>query len=246
MDPVLQHLIRYQELSLEAARIKARLEEFPRQLDAIDAALQSATGSLATAKTAVADRAKEKRKLEADLQDLEAKLGKYNGQLMQVKTNEEYKAMQHEIAGVKEKINAVEEKILVLMEAAEDDDRRVKDEERVLVERRREAEASKEIVRKEQAAIEAEAARVAASRDEARGALTPDVLDMFDRIAGGREGKGIARARDERCQECKVRIRPAIYQEIRHNDRIIQCDSCRRILYYIPEEPPKEADGPAS
>jgi predicted nucleic acid-binding Zn-ribbon protein len=31
-----------------------------------------------------------------------------------------------------------------------------------------------------------------------------------------------------------VRLRPAIFQQIRHNTGIVQCDSCQRILYFVP------------
>jgi predicted nucleic acid-binding Zn-ribbon protein len=35
-----------------------------------------------------------------------------------------------------------------------------------------------------------------------------------------------------------VRLRPQVFQLVRQNDSVIQCDSCQRILYYIPPPPP--------
>ena len=46
--------------------------------------------------------------------------------------------------------------------------------------------------------------------------------------------------RDGLCSVCHVRLRPQVFQLVRHNDSIIQCDSCHRILYYIPPPPPAE------
>jgi predicted nucleic acid-binding Zn-ribbon protein len=37
-----------------------------------------------------------------------------------------------------------------------------------------------------------------------------------------------------------VRLRPHVFQQIRQNDTIIQCESCQRILYYVP--PPAAAE----
>ncbi|HKY31627.1 MAG TPA: C4-type zinc ribbon domain-containing protein [Candidatus Polarisedimenticolia bacterium] len=237
MDPVLRNLIRFQDLSLELSRLQAKLEEFPRQAQTIDAEVQAASGSLDAARAALSDHQKERRRLEGELQDFEAKLRKYNDQLMLVKTNDEYRAMQHEIAGVKQKIDGVEEKILALMEDNEAGERRVKDEQKALEEARKEGEARKAAVQGQKRQVEQEAARVSAELEEARAGLGPDVLDLFNRIARGRNGVALARARDERCQECKVRIRPQIFQEIKRNDRLIQCDSCKRILYHLPEAP---------
>ncbi|HET9481536.1 MAG TPA: C4-type zinc ribbon domain-containing protein [Candidatus Polarisedimenticolia bacterium] len=244
MDPVLLSLIRYQELSLELSRLDSRLQQFPERIAAIDAGLKASAGSLDSARAAIADHQKERRKLEGELQDLEAKLKKYNDQLMQVKTNDEYRAMQHEIDGVKEKIDGVEEKILILMEDADSADRRVMEEERLLEGKKREAEALRQAVGREEAAVREEHGLAAAAQAEARGALGPDVLELFARIAGGRNGVAMARAAGERCQGCKVRLRPQVYQEIKRNDTLIQCDSCKRILYYLPETTAESDAGP--
>ena len=46
--------------------------------------------------------------------------------------------------------------------------------------------------------------------------------------------------RDGLCSACHVRLRPQVFQQVRTNGQIIQCDSCQRILYYIPPPPPIE------
>lgn len=237
MDPVLQSLIRYQELFLESSRQTARLQQFPPQIKAIDDNLAASTASLTAARASLSDHQKDKRKLESELQDLESKLKKYNDQLMQVKTNTEYKAMQSEIEGVKAKVGGVEEKILEMIYSAEAAEKRVKEEEKALEALRKEGEARKAVVRAEENQVKQEAAAAEKAFIEARAMLTNDVLDLFNRIAKTRNGIAVARAREERCQECNVRIRPQIFQEIRRNERIIQCDSCLRILYYVAEAP---------
>ena len=237
MDPVLQSLIHYQELSLDLSRQKARLEQFPGLIKAIDDDLAVASASLTTARGAVSDHQKDRRQLERELQDLEAKQRKYNDQLMQVKTNIEYKAMQAEISGIKGKVDDAETKILLLMDEAEAADRRVREEERLLDGQKKEAEARKAAIRQEEDLFKQAASQVEAELQAAGAGIGSDVLDLFNRIASTRNGIGVSRARGERCQGCNVRVRPQILQEIRRNARIIQCDSCMRILYYIEESP---------
>jgi predicted nucleic acid-binding Zn-ribbon protein len=41
-------------------------------------------------------------------------------------------------------------------------------------------------------------------------------------------------ARDGICTLCHVRLRPQVFNTILRNDQIIQCDSCQRILYFVP------------
>lgn len=241
MDLVLKSLIRYQELSLELGRLNARLEQFPLQIKAIGDEVESAASALASARDALSEGQKERRAREAELQDLEGQFSKYNEQLMQVKTNNEYKAMQHAILGVKEQIGKVEERILLLMEEADDSDRKLKEDEKLLDGKRKEAEARKGVIGEERRQVEEEASRVAADHRAASEALGAEALELFNRIAHSRNGKAMARAHDERCQECNVRLRPHLFQEIKKNDHLIQCDSCRRILYYVAEAPTADA-----
>lgn len=241
MDPVLQNLIRYQEICLELSRIQDRLAKYPIQIQAIQSELKAAEGGLNAARTAAGDRQKDRRKLEMEVQDLEVKLRKYNDQLMMVKTNDEYRAVQNEIAGVKGKIGAVEEQILILMEEADTGDRRIKDEEALLARVSKQAEVQLAEVRAAQAAVQAELELAQAAQREARSGLTPEALEMFTRIAGTRNGVALARALDERCMGCKVRLRAQVYQDLKRNDAIVQCPSCHRILYYIPDPPAADA-----
>ena len=54
---------------------------------------------------------------------------------------------------------------------------------------------------------------------------------------------GDLEARDAICTICHVRLRPQVFNNVRRNDSIIQCDSCQRILYFAQ---PEGAPAPAS
>ena len=49
-----------------------------------------------------------------------------------------------------------------------------------------------------------------------------------------RNGVAVAEARDGICTICHVRLRPQVFNTVLRNDEIIQCDSCNRILYFVP------------
>ena len=60
------------------------------------------------------------------------------------------------------------------------------------------------------------------------------MLDTFERVAQRRNGIAVAEARDGICTICHVRLRPQVFNTVRRNEQIIQCDSCNRILYFVP------------
>jgi predicted nucleic acid-binding Zn-ribbon protein len=79
-----------------------------------------ATAAVEHAKAAVADGQAARRAIEKDLAAVQQRQGKYKDQLMEVKTNVEYHAMQHQITAANEEVGKHEEKILVnMMEADE-------------------------------------------------------------------------------------------------------------------------------
>jgi predicted nucleic acid-binding Zn-ribbon protein len=80
-----------------------------------------------------------------------------------------------------------------------------------------------------------------AARARIIGALdNKGVIDTFQRIAKVR-GTAVARAEGERCTVCQVRLRPAVFAEVRKNEQIVQCDSCNRILFFVPPKPTEAA-----
>ena len=66
------------------------------------------------------------------------------------------------------------------------------------------------------------------------GWLDRRVLDFCLGAPPPRHGIAVAEARDGICMICHVRLRPQVFNNVRRNTEIIQCDTCQRILYFVP------------
>jgi hypothetical protein len=73
----------------------------------------------------------------------------------------------------------------------------------------------------------------------------PRALIIFDGLVKSRKTAALSQAIDGLCIECRVRLRPQVFAEVRRNDQIRQCDNCQRILYYIPPPAAATAAEPA-
>jgi predicted nucleic acid-binding Zn-ribbon protein len=247
--PDLQRLIELQEIESRAAVANKAIAEAPGRIAALDALLQSATGALATAKQALVNNQTTRRSIDNDLTAAQQRRDKYKDQLMAVKTNEQLHAMQHQIETVGAEVLQHEERVLVSMMEADEINAAIKKAEAAL-------KAAQAKVATERAAIESEAkthqatvAECAVARDQVVAAMdNKGAIETFQRIAKVR-GIAVARAVDERCTICQVRLRPAVFAEVRKSESLVQCDSCNRILYYIPQAPkaaPAAPDASAS
>ncbi len=63
--------------------------------------------------------------------------------------------------------------------------------------------------------------------------VSPDALALFERVSKHRKGLAMSEARDGLCTQCHVRLRPQVYNELRRNESVMQCESCSRILYFV-------------
>jgi predicted nucleic acid-binding Zn-ribbon protein len=246
MLPDLERLIQLQDIESRAAVASKAIAEAPGRIAALDALLQSATTALASAKQSLSDNQTQRRSIDKDLIAAQQRHEKYKEQIMAVKTNEQLHAMQHQMKAVADEVGQHEERVLVSMMAADDINAAIKKAEAAL-------KAAQAKVATERAAIESETKANQAMVEQCttdRAALVakmdnPGAIETFQRIAKVR-GTAVARAEGERCTVCQVRLRPAVFTEVRKNNSLVQCDSCNRILYFIAPQAAKAPEASAS
>jgi predicted nucleic acid-binding Zn-ribbon protein len=241
MSPDLQRLIKLQQLESTITDARATLAAHPQRLADADARLNESKQAVETAKGRLKDNQDARRNLEKDVAVYQGRLTKFKDQLSLVKTNKEYQAMQHEIATAQSDLGGVEEKVLELMLEADTITADVKRTEAALTTRQKEIEAEKKELTEELASVETSLKEASQARAELVKGLDARLMAIFEQVARVRKGVAISTAtRDGLCSACHVRLRPFVFQQIRQNDAIIQCESCQRILYWIPPPPPIE------
>jgi predicted nucleic acid-binding Zn-ribbon protein len=232
--PALASLIALQQLDTAADAARRRLAELPAAEQAIDAALAAATSELDTVRTRLQENQQARRALEKDVAAVDARLARFEDHKAAVKTNQEFTALLHEIATAKKDKDAIEDRILVLMEAADQLGASLKADERDVAEKKKDGDRTKTALAAERGTLEAELARLAHERTgEARGVDAP-LLAKYEQLVKQRRGLAVAAMNGEICSACHVRLRPHITQQVRRNDSIVTCESCQRMLYVPP------------
>ncbi len=243
MDADLERLIRLQQIDSAAEAARRRIADHPSLVRSLDARLASATAALDDARAKLTDNQAARRAVEKDLAAIQSRLSKFKDQLMEVKTNKEYTAMQKEIEAAQNEVRRLEDLILERMlrhdelagaqKAAED--RLAADKAAIAAERTQ--------IEEETARLEREVAQAASARGRLVTEISPGVLSTYETVRE-RRGTAVVEIRSGYCTACHVRIRPQVANELRRNEIIYQCDSCRRILYFPPLGP-ASAEEPA-
>src|SRR5512135_2214614 len=108
MNPELEQLIGLQEADAVIGRLNEEIAALPRRVAAIEAKLAGTRTRLDGVRAALKNGETNRRKHESQIADLRQKISKYRDQSLEVKTNEQYRALMHEIEFAQKDITALE------------------------------------------------------------------------------------------------------------------------------------------
>jgi hypothetical protein len=230
---------------LEAAR--ERLDGVPDWMRELHEQYVAARTQIEELEEAIANAASERRAAEGQVEEAREKLKRYQKQINEVSTQREYGALLQEIDTVKQQVSEGEELAFAAMERAdalakelEETKAEFSDLDTRYAEEQQKWEAEKPSVAKEVAELEQRVAGL-------RGDLPANVVRQFDRIAERLTPPPLAPVRrverpgsrgpaEWHCGACNYRVRPQILVQIRSQGNMVQCESCKRILYIDDEE----------
>jgi hypothetical protein len=239
----LASLIALQGIDSAADARRKRLADLPAAEAAIDASIAAVTETVAAAKARVQDNLTTRRSLEKDVAGVDTRLGRFDDHKAAVKTNQEYTALLHEITTAKAEKDALEERILVLMEESDTLAAALKSAEADLQKAKQDAARDRAALTAERDTTDAELQRLAGERQQQLPGVDARALVMYEQLIKNRKGVAVAAMVRGHCTACHVRLRPHFEQQIRRNEGIVQCENCQRILYYVP---PAEAQAASS
>ena len=239
MSPDLERLIRLQQLEDSAAEARSKIDLHPTRLEDLAARLAGRTRDVDAAKQRLADQRADRQALEKELASIQTRLTRFKEQLMEVKTNKEYQAMQTEMAGAETEVRRLEDSILERMLEGDELAAEVAQVEQGLAEEQDLVAEERDTLEQERRDLEGRLGQYGEARAKLADEVAPQAIALFETVARQRKGVAVVEARNGRCSSCQVRLRPQLFNDIRSNSSLIQCESCQRILFY-------KADGLAS
>ncbi len=239
MHADLERVIALQQLDTRAAAARKQLAEAPDREQAFDARIDGVTQEIADSKAKLAANQEARRAIEKEVAVHQGRLSKYRDQAMAVKTNQEFHAIQHEMAHAQGEIKKHEDQVLERMVEADELTVALKAAEARLASERKTIDAERRKAQAEDAETQTALDGLTVERAAIVGQLDKRVLAIYEAALARRQGIAVAEAKDGLCPICHVRLRPQAYNDARRNDAIVQCDSCQRILFFVPAPAPQ-------
>jgi len=223
------------ELDERAAVQRAALASFAARREEVAKGLTGARAHLEAVKQRIAEVEKKRRDRERDVESLLADERKFQSQLPAVKKNEEYQALLHEIASVKDKRSAVETDVLMAFEEEERANGEKPGAEKALADAEALVREATATVDREEAEARAQLDALGAERAALMTKLSPPTRNRYERIHASRDGRAVVAIMKSSCGGCYRNQPPQVLQEARRGDRVLTCDGCGRMMVWPPE-----------
>ena len=236
MDLLLPMLLSLQQLDDKLSAFGQKKREIPERIQSMTRAFEDEKKQLEDDQQRLKEASLRQRSLEKQLQ--ESAEGRKNKQkkLLEVKTNEEYKALLKEIEYAKQADSATEDGILVVFEEIDALEQTIKEKEKSI--RESESKLKQETLNLEREGVEVDKENqiLQGERKKVAAELDPAVLRDYEKIRLKRAGQAVVTVQKEVCPGCHMQVPPQTINEVLQTGEIRHCQYCRRILYCELEE----------
>lgn len=229
----------YQDHHMAIVKIDRDINALTAQLAEVEEDIAQARGAIAEAEQRRADAEKHRKSEELEVESLKARLLEREGKLYAIKTNKEYQTSIKEIAEWKQDLRRRDEQILTWMEAAEAASGEIT--QLSTAHSDKEAAHTHMIAELQQAEAGLQTARAeeASERSKLEKEIATEVLRAYQRIQT-RYDDALAVVVNGMCTGCHMRVPPQRFIELRRGDKMVPCEECRRLLYWLPDEEPAQ------
>lgn len=230
--PNLDRLLILQDRDSKRLGFEGQLQSIPREVAAVEARIAAEKAAIETAKAEWQGLELKKKQLESDIKAAEDKIGKYRTQQSQVRKNDEYQALTHEIDTTQAAIGGLEEQEIAVMLTIDEAKKRFAAAEGELKKNISGHEARIRALREHEAQLNQDVAGAQAAVAAARPEVPVPYLRIYDRLAVKPGHPVCVTVNGGRCGGCHLKVPTHIEVMARNGAEIATCDQCGRILYW--------------
>jgi predicted nucleic acid-binding Zn-ribbon protein len=234
VNPLLEKLLILQDRDLRRLNLEQQLKATPRELALTEQKIAAEKAAIEAARLEVRELESKKKLLETEAGSAEDRMVKYKNQQMQVKKNDEFQALGHEIATTQEAIGAIEEQELQIMYLIDEAKKKFAAAEKVLKENIAGHESRIRSLKERETNLLAELKAAQAEVATARTPVGEPTLRVYDRILT-RHVPVVVAVHGGKCGGCHLRVSSEVESAVRGKEaetKLATCDQCGRIVYW--------------
>jgi predicted nucleic acid-binding Zn-ribbon protein len=235
LTPTLEKLLVLQDRDTKRLGLEKQLKAVPSEIAVVEQKIASEKTAIETAKAELMSLESKKKMIENEIGSAETKLGKYKTQQVQVRKNDEFKALGLEIEHTEAAIAVLEGQELEVMYAIDEAKKKFVAAEAVLKQNIAGHETRIRNFKEREVNL---AAELNAAKNEVAAARVPveePALRVYDRIAA-RQQPVCVPVRGNTCGGCHLKVSAEVESAVRGKGdvtgKLATCDQCGRIVWW--------------
>jgi len=231
-DPQIEKLLILQDRDVALQKIEQELARIPEERSALEAYITAEEANIESASHALKEKEVERSELDTEVTAKEDAVSRFKTQQLEVKKNDEYRALTHQIEQSEQEIAELEERVIGLMIEI-DETRETFEADKAVIEARI-------VEQKKQIALHGEREdNLKASVDEAKAALEAtravadeNYLGHYDRVKKlSKRPPYVVRIESHKCVGCHLRVSNEVSSAALVAGEPHFCDQCARMVY---------------
>ncbi|MEM9160090.1 MAG: C4-type zinc ribbon domain-containing protein [Verrucomicrobiota bacterium] len=225
-------LLILQDRDMKLRQIESELESLPKEREDCKTKIKFFETKIEDGRQKVKELEVSGKLVESEMGEVEAQIVKYKNQQLQVKKNEEYAALTHEIEMAEAKIGDFEEKELEILYALDEAKKDQENDEKNLHEQ---IDAEKRFLGRldeKEANLKADIGSAKENLEQAKDGVARPTMSKYLSVGRGLKFPIMVAMRDGKCMGCHMKVSAAVESDVKLGKEITTCDNCNRILYW--------------
>jgi predicted nucleic acid-binding Zn-ribbon protein len=232
LPPVLAKLLILQARDKQRRDLEGQLQAIPHEVAGVEAKIAAEKGALDAARAELMAEETKKKLLESEIGEAQQKAGRYRSQQLEVRKNDEYRALGAEIETMQTEIGRLEEQELVVMYAIDETKKKLAAADAEMKSNISGHEGRIRLLREREVTLRTELVAAKAACEEARVGVDEPARRLYDRISGYHFPACVP-IHDAKCGGCHLKISSEVESAARgKGGELALCDQCGRIVWW--------------
>ncbi len=236
MNEQLSVLIKMQKIDDIIGKKEELKSALPKELKELEDNLHEANTVLQNSQKHLEENLKLQKTKEMEIAANKDLIYKYENQLLAIKTNKEYKALNSEIATLKTKNGSIDDELLLIMEEESKLRAQVKDDQSNQKSAENDLKSREDLLKQKMVEVEKEIDQLRNDRNHYAKYIPTGLVKRYASLIKNKNRKAVVCNDNNSCSGCGFHIRPQLQIELERLDKIHHCENCGRMLVATMED----------
>jgi predicted nucleic acid-binding Zn-ribbon protein len=231
-DPQIEKLLIVQHRDVSLLKIEQDLARIPIERGMVEAEIATEEANVEAARQSLISKEVARKDIDVDVQSKEGALRRFRTQQAEVKKNDEYQALTHQIEQAEADISSLEEREIELMLDIDTAKEEFEAEKATILVRIETQRQEIDLLTKREGNLNASVDQARAEVAESRVDVAADYIEQYDRVKKMvKRAPYLANIEAHKCGGCHLRVSNEVSRGARDAGEPHFCDQCARMVY---------------